>query len=340
LLTEILRLMRKARVTARGAVLLGETSTIDGHEQGRTIRVVTHIHSDHVLDLRRSIRECGMVVATPITHEMLRVLGYRIPPFKSVPVEYGNTLNIDGEKLTLLRSNHIPGTAQVLVETAEGDRLLYTSDFKLPGTPIVRDADVVVVDATYGYTEWMRPWQEEVEGLLVDIVKDALALGPVGIFGYHGKLQEVMLILRSYGIDAPFIAPRRVYQLTMVLKKHGYAIGDILLHGTREAREAMRDGWYIYFAHMRAKNHAPCKTKLILSGWEFREPFRRIGAGEWLVAFSDHADFRQLVNYIDEARPKLVIVDGYRGGRAAVEFAKYVRRRLGIPAITSPAPSL
>ncbi len=338
MLTEILRLMRKARVTRQGAILLGDNTSIDGHEPGRSTRVVTHIHSDHVTGLRKSIKECSMVVATPITHEMLRVLGYRVPEPKKLPLEYGVTVSIDGEKLTLLRSNHIPGTAQVLVETEDGDRLLYTSDFKLPGTPIVRDADAIVVDATYGRADWMRPWQEEVEDLLADIVRDALALGSVGVFGYHGKLQEVMLVLRSRGIDAPFVAPRRVYQLTMVLKRHGYPIGDILLQGTREAQEVMRDGWYIYFGHILSRNKAPCRTRLILSGWEFREPFRRLGPGEWLIAFSDHADFRQLVSYIDEARPKLVIVDGFRGGSAALEFAKYVRRRLGIAAITSPAP--
>jgi len=337
MLEQLKKLLRLANISDKGAILLGESFAIDGPAQ-RFVRVVTHIHADHIIGLENSIRYSAFILATPITHDLLKAMGYRIPPSKELRLEIGSKIRIGDEILVFHKANHIPGSVQVEIEI-DGYNVGYTGDFKLPGTYIMRGLDVLVIDATYGYKEWSRPWQEEIEELLVDIVIDALVRGPVHIFGYHGKLQEVMILLRERGLDVPFIAPKRVYDMARVLISYGYNLDPILLENTYEANEAMKGNWYVFFEHMSKSSRMKCRncTRIILTGWEFKEPFRKVRGDTWIVSFSDHADFRQLVEYVEEAHPKLLIVDKFRGGSAASYFADYVRRKLGIPALALPA---
>ena len=337
MLEQLKKLLRLANISDKGAILLGENFAVDGPAQ-RLVRVVTHIHADHIIGLENSIRYSAFILATPITHDLLKAMGYRIPPSKELRLEVGSKIRIGDEMLVFRKANHIPGSVQVEVEINEYC-VGYTSDFKLPGTHIMKDLDVLVIDATYGYKEWNRPWQEEIEELLVDIVVDGLVRGPVHIFGYHGKLQEVMILLRERGLDVPFIAPKRVYDMARVLIGYGYNLDPILLENTREANEVVKDNWYVFFEHTSRSTRIKCRncTRILLTGWEFREPFRKIDGNTWIVSFSDHADFRQLVEYVKEAHPKLLVVDRFRGGNAASYFAEYVRRKLGIPAIALPA---
>jgi len=330
-------LARLVAVADNGAISLGPDIVVDGHRCGAVARVTTHIHNDHTRGLSTSLRRLALHIATPLTHDLLEAMGYRVDPSRRVDVSYGAKLRIGDAMLRLLPARHVPGSAQVVVDI-DGLLLGYTGDFKLPGTEPIRGAEVLVVDATYGMPEWRRPWQDEVEYLLPDLVNDALMKGPVNIYAYNGKIEEVLLLLRSHGVDAPVVAPRRKYRMLRVLEKHGYRIGDVLPEGSAEALEAERGGWVIRFRSFsewsRRRRLAGVNVKL--TGWEFQAPYRWLNTRDLVVSFSDHADFDQLVRYVAEARPRLLVVDSARGGAAARVFAEYARRRLGLQAVAAP----
>ncbi len=328
-------------VTRKGAILLTETISVDGFHPRSPIRVVTHIHSDHTLDLNSSSKIAHFIVATPLTHELLEALDYRVPRHKAVELPYGVQMEYDSVKLKLVKSNHIPGSAQVVVETSDGYTLAYTGDFKQPGTPVVREPDVLVIDATYGYEEWVRPWQAEMDEILVDIVLEALAQDRgVVIEAYQGKLQKVMHILREAGIDTPFIAPRKVYRVAKVLARHGLRTNDVILDRSGEAISAMRGGWYIYFTtsvlHNRPITNGKRPIRIQLTGWELEKPYKKVNENTWVVSYSDHADFKQTLEYVEESKPRLLIVDAYRGGTVARHFATVASRKLNIAALALP----
>jgi putative mRNA 3-end processing factor len=77
-------------------------------------------------------------------------------------------------------------------------------------------------------------------------------------------------------------------------------------------------------------------VNILLTGWEFNSPYRRVGLRDWIVSFSDHADFDQLLEYVLDARPRVLVVDAFRGGEAARIFASYVSREHGIKAHPQP----
>ncbi|MCD6324494.1 MAG: hypothetical protein J7L55_05255 [Desulfurococcales archaeon] len=333
--------MRAVMVTAvainsHGGITVSESVVIDGHEDNLP-RVVTHAHSDHTKYLSRSSRNSPMIIGTPITLEWLKILGFKLSDSVLQPINYGEVLRLPSGTLRLEKALHIPGTAQVVFDSDEGWRAVYTSDFKKPGshTPVI-SSDVLIIDAVYGNPEFRRDFDDYIEIVLVDLVKELLASGSVYIHGYHGKNQEVMMLLRSEGIDAPFILDHKQYALTRAMEHHGLRVRDYHHVGTEEADEIMRDGWFVYFTHFfRRVECDGFGTHVKLSGWEFKKPMRQLGRRWWLVAFSDHSDFQGLVDYVRLSRPKEVIVNCKRSTDGYL-FAKYVEKKLGVKTYLLP----
>ncbi len=328
----------KASITNKGAVLLGQHVACDSHDESRPLRVVTHAHHDHLTGLEQSLRKCQAVIMTSATRDLLAALRGPLFPFigNVKALRYGETLAHMEERLTLHRADHILGAAQVLVEDEEGTRIVYTGDFRMSETPVL-EADILVLEATYGSPFQVRPFQKVVQKALVSLVESALKTGSVYIFGYHGKLQEVMQILYLNHVEAPFIVPERIFQISKVCERHGMRLGKVLSTIGDEAKEIMeRNETYIAFYHMNSKRRVSRDAfRICVSGWEFGYPRRQIAPNEHLVALSDHSDFKELLHYVCESKPKLVITDNYRVGNARV-LAREIEKRLGIPAKAMP----
>ncbi|MCS7107825.1 MAG: MBL fold metallo-hydrolase [Sulfolobales archaeon] len=316
-------------INDRGAVLIDKALTIDGHSTN-PLRVVTHIHSDHVRDLSKSVNHCRGVVATPLTLDWLIELGHKVGKGNCLKLDYGSKIKIDGLEVTFERAYHIPGTSQVVTTDGDGLKTVYTSDFKKPGkgTPIV-DCDVLIIDAVYGNPSHIREFDDYIEDVLTDLVRQLLSKGPVVIQGYHGKLQEVMQVLRANGVDAPILLTPKVYRLTQVAEKHGLKVSNYVSVDSEDGAEVMRTKWFLMMDHVNSRYSRNLNgfkaSKILLSGWEFKKPYRYLGYSKWLVAFSDHADFKGLMDYVINSNPKLVIVNSVRSSYADL-FADAVRR--------------
>ncbi|MCW4047508.1 MAG: MBL fold metallo-hydrolase [Candidatus Bathyarchaeota archaeon] len=330
----------KARVSSRGAVLLGDTVACDAFDADRPVRVVTHAHADHLSGLRSSLRACSRVLMTPATRDLIGVMnGSDMLADNCVEtVEYGRAVEHEGERVTLVKAAHILGAAQVVVEGADGGRVAYTGDFRLDGTEPVEDCDVLVVEATYGSPMCRRNFEVDVEELLVRMVEERLRRGAVYVFGYHGKLQEVMEILRDADVEVPFVMPERVYRVSKVCAAHGMRLGDLTLSTEGEGRELLEgDLPCVAFYHMNARGSVGLRSsRICVSGWEFHSPCRQIGDREHLVALSDHSDFDGLVEYVRRCKPRRVVTDNFRVSHG-VALAREIRRRLGVPAVAMPA---
>jgi len=326
-----------ASISSSGAILLGRRVACDAHKDGRPVRVVTHAHYDHILGLERSLRYCRKVVMTPATRDILQVLrGVDLRIGKVSALNYGERLELPDGVLELRYADHIIGSAQVLLETENGTRIAYTGDFKFPGTPAL-DVDVLVMEATYGAPNHVRPPRHIIERMFTELVEQQLSNGPVCILGYHGKLQEVMQILFDSEVWAPVILPKKVLEVSKVCERYGMRLGDYIAWNSEEARELIaRRQPYIALHHINSRSRIDVDApRIYLTGWEFRAPVRKISDREYVVALSDHADFPGLLAYVEEAKPKLVITDNYREGYAKT-FARELERRLGIPAKPLP----
>ena len=328
----------RALVTKSGAVLLGDSVACDAFDGSRPLRIVTHAHADHLGGLRKSLKCCEKVLMTEATRDLAATLNeslkLRDAPIETV--ECGKTISYGEERITLVKADHILGAAQVVVEDAGGIRIAYTGDFRIDGTPVV-ECDVLVVEATYGSPSCRRNFDVDVRELLVSMIEKRLRGGAVYVFGYHGKLQEVMQILRDADVSVPFVMPERVYHVTKVCEQHGMRLGCLSLSTEKEGHELL-DGNLpcVAFYHMNSRQHVGLRNaRICVSGWEFHSPCRQIGDREHLVALSDHSDFDGLIEYVKRSRAKQVITDNYRVSHGAV-LAKEISKRLGVSAVAMP----
>ncbi|MBS7647734.1 MAG: MBL fold metallo-hydrolase [Candidatus Bathyarchaeia archaeon] len=328
----------KVAITHKGAVILGKSVACDAFDESRPLRVVTHAHADHMIGLQQSLRVCEKVVMTEATKDLIDVM--RSPLFlMSGCVEtlgYAKTMHYDEESIALFPADHILGAAQVLVEDAEGTRMVYTGDFRLEGTPVL-DADILIIEATYGSPSCRRPFNQDVKELLVSMVEEGLKHGSVYVFGYHGKLQEVMQILHEAGVKAPFVAPERVFQVSKICERHGMHIGRVYRLEEKEFKSILEKNQpCVAFYHMgsRGKVGRGCYC-VYVSGWEFDVPCREIAEKEYVIALSDHSDFDGLMEYVRRSKPRLVITDNFRVGYAET-LAKHIQRSFNVPAVALP----
>ncbi|MGE5555127.1 MAG: MBL fold metallo-hydrolase [Methanocella sp.] len=326
----------RALVTKNGAILLGDSVACDAFDK-RPIRVVTHAHADHLYGLRKSVKCCEKVIMTKATRDLAETLNENLNLHQETvhTLEYGKVLKYGDEKITLLKADHILGACQTLVEDAGGIRIAWSGDFRVEGTDAV-ECDVLVVEATYGKPSCRRNFGVDVRQLLVDMVERSLRGGAVYIFGYHGKLQEVMQLLRNADVQVPFVMPERVYEVTKVCGKHGMKLGPISLSSDKDGHELL-DGNLpcVAFYHMNQRSHVGLRNaRFCISGWEFQKPCRQIGDREHIIALSDHSDFDGLIEYVKRTRAKLVITDNYL--REGVALAKEIAKRLGVSAVAMP----
>ena len=327
----------KAQVAKNGAVLLGCSVACDAFDGNRPLRIVTHAHSDHLGGLRKSLKCSEKVLMTSATRDLAEKLDCSLD-LRGNPVEtieYGETLKFGDERITLLKADHILGAAQVLVEDAGGIRVAYSGDFRIDNTPVVQ-CDILVVEATYGSPSYRRKFNVDVRELFVSMVEKRLRGGSVYVFGYHGKLQEAMQLLRDADVSVPFVMPHRVHEVAQVCKRHGMRLGEMSLSTDADGRELLEgDLPCVAFYHMNARGFVGLRNaRICLSGWEFSKASKQIGDREYLVALSDHSDFDGLIEYVRRSRAKKVITDNYRSQGAAL--AKEIRKRLGVSAFPMP----
>jgi putative mRNA 3-end processing factor len=332
--------MFNVSVDKKGAILLGKYVACDSFHETRPLRVVTHVHADHILGLERSLKSCEQVLMTAATRDLIKVIKspHLMHDGNVKTLDYEERFLYGDEQLTLHPADHILGAAQVMVKDKEGTRMLFTGDFRMQGTPVV-SADVLVIEATYGHPFRVRRFQDEVENVLITLVERGLRNGPVFVFGYHGKLQEAMKILRERGVRVPFVVPKKIFGFSKVYERYGMRFGDGMeLESDEVGGLLLREkAPCVVFHHTSSRKHVGLDGfRVLLSGWQFGgDAVRQVGDCEFVVGLSDHSDFFGLLRYVELCGASLVVVDGFRSN-CAKTFANEVTERLGVEAYAMP----
>jgi putative mRNA 3-end processing factor len=321
-----------------GPIILGKTVCCDGFSL-RPVRVISHVHDDHIRDFETSLGVQDAIVMLPATRDLL----YAIKGKSSLqlrnnllPLPAGQASEFFDTKITLIAANHMLGSAQVFVEYADGTRLGYTGDFGWP-TDVLK-VDELVIDATYGSPDYRREYNEEqVVDDLVSLVEKLIRNGRrrVCIKAFTGRLQFVMQQLQER-IRVPFIAGKKQAAIADVYRQHGVLVVDVI-SALSDAGKAILKGTeaYIEFHHLHEKiPETQYDVVVYVSSFMMprEQPIVQWGNNHYQAALTDHADFDQTIEYVRQAQPKLVIVDNSRAGDADA-LAEEIRARLSIKAI-------
>jgi len=228
--------------------------------------------------------------------------------------------------LMLLPAGHIFGSAQLFL-AAENETLLYTGDFKLrrgkSAEPAEwKRADTLIMETTFGLPRYQFPPTDQVIDQIVVFCREAIEENAVPILlGYSlGKAQEILCSLDGAGLTP--MLHGSVFQMTRIYERFGqsfcnyvrynpnHVAGKVLICPPSTNRSRMLE-------------KIPRKRVAMVSGWAV-EP-NAIYRYQVDAAFplSDHADYNDLIRYVDLVRPKRVLtLHGF-----AAEFARDLRDR-------------
>ncbi|HEX5176239.1 MAG TPA: ATP-dependent DNA ligase, partial [Chthoniobacteraceae bacterium] len=284
----------------------------------KPLAFVSHAHSDHVAAHHEIIASAGTA----------RLMQARLPGKRLEHVlEYGVREQLAGVDVTLIPAGHIFGSAQILIESAQGS-LLYTGDFKLrhglSAEPAEwRPAETLVMETTYGLPKYRMPPTEETLARMVEFCRDTLDDGGVPILlGYSlGKAQEILCALLKAN-------------LTPMLHGSVFHMTEIY----RALKPAFPDGYLRYVAEEvsgkvlvcpPSANRSIMTTRIknrrtaILTGWALDPGATYRYQVDAAFPLTDHADYPDLVRYVELVNPQRVLtLHGF-----AAAFARDLRAR-------------
>jgi Cft2 family RNA processing exonuclease len=301
----------------RGVRLSEADLWLDPHNR-RSVAYVSHGHSDHCLPH-------GHALATPATAEFYR-LRTRRTGVTELP--FGQPYRYKDQQIELFPAGHVLGASQVLATDSDGRRLVYTGDFKLRQAPCldaaeIRECDVLVMECTFGHPRYRFPSIEDVDVQLRAFVDRCFERDQIPVVcGYVlGKGQEALCLLARAGYRVA--VQESIYQVAKVYERQGVTFGEHELLNLASS-EALQGKVVLCPPHLRKAVTAPLRRTrtVMLTGWAVDASARyRYGVDE-MIALSDHADFGELLEYVERARPRVVYT--LHGDSA---FASYLRKQ-------------
>lgn len=272
----------------------GDTIVLDGG--GGDACVLSHAHGDHLIS-------SGSVVASELTAALAGVRREETPNVTEHPA------------INLHNAGHIAGSRAAELTDPSTDRtILYTGDFcvrdrfYLNGFEPI-DADVLIMETTYGKPEYRFPPTDEV----VDTVKEWLADtmdSVILLFGYAlGRAQKLQRILMDSPRNRVFVT-EAVQDLNSVIEQylevsfdsHTYSKKDELVAGDALVlpMQTSRLNW---IEGLIERHNAVTAG---FSGWAADQSFiYRRGFDEGFV-LSDHCDYEELMDVVEAVDPEIV----------------------------------
>lgn len=276
---------------------------------------ISHGHSDHA-------RGChGKAIGTTATLRFYRMrlwMAEHDEEPEQMPLDFGQSMDWNGARLTAHPAGHILGAAQLLVEFGN-ERLVYTGDIKLrpplcgAATEVVA-CDRLIIESTFGLPIYRLLDRADALTRIAGFAQDCLDGGETPMFiGYPlGRGQEIVHVLCQSGFRTSVHGA--IAKFIPVYEAHGYSF----------------PGWEPYEAASTAGKalvvvpgfKKEARTAYV-SGWAALDNARNRSGADELIPYSDHADFDELLSMIEGSGARHIdVVHGY-----TVPFAHILQRR-------------
>ncbi|MEM8772703.1 MAG: ligase-associated DNA damage response exonuclease [Pseudomonadota bacterium] len=269
--------------------------------------VITHGHADHARAGH------GAVFATPETIAIMAARYGEDFTQSRQPAAYGEITSVNGVSVRFASAGHVLGSAQAIIEK-DGVRIVAAGDYKRRRDPTcapfeVVECDVFITEATFALPVFRHPdTAAEIEKLLASVRQFPERTHVVGAYAL-GKAQRVIMHLREAGYDEPIFIHGAMQKLCDLYRDFGVDLGP-LAPATIERKgakqdfagkiviappSAIQDKWARRFAD---------PLPVFASGWmRIRQRARQRGV-ELPLILSDHADWDELIQTINDIQPK------------------------------------
>jgi ATP-dependent DNA ligase I len=278
---------------------------------------VSHAHSDHIAPHEEII----------VSERTARLMQRRLPGSRTEHIlPFNEKRTVHGLELMLLPAGHIFGSAQCFL-CADDETLLYTGDFKLRSGKSAepahwRHADTLIMETTFGLPPYRFPPTEEVVDQIVAFCRETIGEGGVPVLlGYSlGKAQEILCSLDGAGLTP--MLHGSVYQMTRIYEQFGQSFCKYLRYTPGDvAGKVLICPPSANHSHMLER--IARKRVAMISGWAVDPNALYRYQVDAAFALSDHADYNDLLRYVELVQPRRVFtLHGF-----AAAFAGDLRQR-------------
>jgi putative mRNA 3-end processing factor len=289
-----------------------------GLDRPAQVAFISHAHADHAKAAKAGATK--NILATGATLELMRALGFSTKGKKEVALECGVSFG-ESVRIELLDAGHILGSAQFRAELSGGFSFAYTGDFKLENALTTKGAevaecDVLAVDATFGSRDFEFPPREETYDDIACWTAGEQEKGNSVVLGGYalGKAQELVACLNDRLGIAPIVS-EKVSKACEVYVRNGVEL-DFLPIASAEAQDMLKSTFVAVLPPSKVTPELASdlssvygrrvKTALA-SGWAAK--YRFVGLDK-TFCLSDHADFPQLLEYVEASGAQTVLCQG------------------------------
>jgi len=262
---------------------------------------VSHAHSDHMRAIRNKER---------------RILASK-PTFALAGVDEidAGEIALDGVKIDMLPSGHMLGARQLRVEW-DSQSFTYTGDLKLSESLTaeraqVRETDYLLLEGTFGNPRYKFPDRAEIYERIASFVSKNYNDGHIVLLGGYalGKAQELIAIVNRFCGIKPIVS-EKIHKACEVYSRFGVRLETACV-GSEEAEELMRSNFVAIMPFHQVNFELAVKLSkayrrsvytAVATGWALTTRFPVDEA----FPLSDHADFEELLEYVELARPKRI----------------------------------
>jgi putative mRNA 3-end processing factor len=312
----------------RGITLIYQNSVIrfdPDSTRNNASSFISHCHGDHTAGFNSK----GGVFSTIETYDIY-VRGYGRSVKNFTPITYDCMQKVEDIEVIPHNAGHMLGSTLFEVRTPEST-LVYTGDLNAIDTLTTSSADPVecdtlIIESTYGHPRYVFPPREETYTNIVKWAIRELQSNKIPVFKLYpaGKSQEVIRLFNLF-TKIPVVTHHNVTRLCDIHVKHGLElkyfnasseVGEELLCG-RECVYVVPMNW--------SSDQEEQYSKATATGWAVRYRSNNVTTA---FPLSSHADFEQLVNFVERTKAKQVYtVYGFKE-----VFSDILRHRLDISA--------
>lgn len=278
---------------------------LDVRDPQANVNFVSHAHSDHTSGLCKT----KDVISSRITRDLIEARSKK-------KVKLADNLH----DIELLNAGHILGSRQLYaVSESDGCSILYSGDYQMQESCVaerieIKEADVLIIDSTYPDKDTIFEERNEVVTSIQHYIEKKLQKGII-LFGSYalGKAQELIRIANEVGI-AP-VVDEKISMINKIYESFGVRLEYISQTHCEEEFNASIMRNFVGITEASKLNLAKERLGALYN----KRIFSAVTTGfakmfnfgtDVQFALSDHADFKQAIEYIDACNPKKIYTYG------------------------------
>ena len=288
----------------RGNIFLPELDLWLDPKSRKKNAYISHAHADHFS------RSENIISSSQTAHLLRSRFGVKSSSLS--PIQTGTPFQIDQFDIQLLSAGHIVGSSMIFIKNRKTEAtLLYTGDFKVDSSRTCEsaprcNAETLIMETTYGHPKYNFPKRKDAENKIIDFVNDAFKNNQIPIiFCYSlGKAQEVSCIIGENNI--PMFTHKAIFDMNEACREMGIIIPNSLKLSPSSPLSKHVVICPPNAGKLKFLSQLTNKRTAMISGWGIDDSAKYRYKVDEVLPLSDHADYQQLIDFVEKVNPKTV----------------------------------